>query len=143
MQRDLARMGLSAMLENIDSLPGSERQRAADDRDREADAGKDGSNMRRHVVRTLVGMAVTDWVFRDDLSEVALKVRANRGSGVFLDQERGRGVPAEQSQQAHLDRLAAEPARDAAGDFQKSAPWRLKAKDVGGLTHGEPMLLAS
>lgn len=61
-----------------------------------------------HVVRSFVGMFVGT-IFRSDAAEVGLEVAAHAGVCIFLDEERCRGVAAEDGEQAGLHLLISQP----------------------------------
>src|SRR5687767_12930883 len=92
-ERDLARRWIAAMLEQIDALPRAKDHSAALDRYGELGLGKRRPEVRGHVVRTLVGMLVGG-MLRCDAREIVLEVPARGRSGVFLDEQGCRGVPA-------------------------------------------------
>jgi hypothetical protein len=61
MQCDLATVGSKAMLPEIDSLPLAEHEASPGERDGKMDAGQRRTNVRGHVVGTLVAVA-KEWI---------------------------------------------------------------------------------
>lgn len=109
-------MRLNAMLEQIDVLPGAERQAAAGNGYRELRAGQDAADMGRHVVGALVGVAIKRGVFADQAGEKGLQIPQHVGVGVLLDGQRRAGVLAKQGEQAVREPLAFHPSPDLGGD---------------------------
>src|SRR5262245_5404868 len=64
MQHDLALVSTAAMLEEIDTLPGSKRHVAGAYRDGQVHAGERGAQVCRHVVRPFVIVLVAARIFR-------------------------------------------------------------------------------
>jgi hypothetical protein len=136
MQGDLPQMRPTSMFEKIDALPSPQRHRSVYDRNCQIGACQSGSYVSGHVVGTLVVVGIPVGVFRGNRREKLFKIRARLGRGVFLDEERGGGVAAEEGQQPDLDGLTALPIGNLARNLQKTATHRLEAKDVGCLTQG-------
>ena len=82
MQGDLAMMRPAPVFEEIDALPGPEREPAAEDRDRQADIGEGGADMGRHIVGAFVIMCVSLGVFWRDDREISFEIAANFERGV-------------------------------------------------------------
>ena len=120
------------MLEQENPLPGAELELAALDRDRQLGRGQSRAQMRRHVVRSLVVMLVPG-AFVRDAREISFEVAANRRSGVLLDHQRGRSMPAEQGRQPFRDAAQADDRGDVAGDFVKPGATRANRQSVAGL----------
>src|SRR5271166_2889377 len=91
--------------------------------------------MRRHIVWPLGLMRVARLVLRRDALEKGGKVPLHVRIGVFLNQERGGGVPAEQRQQAGRDRFPAYEGGDVAGDLDEALASRLDAQLMQRLAH--------
>ena len=100
-------MGISAVLEQVDPLPGTESQATIDHRNGHRRLGDRGANVRRHVVRSLVGMTVAPIAVGCDPGEPVVEVGEHIWIGVLLDHQRGRSVleeeVAESSREASLD----------------------------------------
>lgn len=88
-------MRAGAMFPEINALPGSQRQFTVDQGDAEGGLGQCATNMGRHVVRPLAPMTPAGLAVGRQGGKKGLKIAADIGIGVFLDQQRGRGVPAE------------------------------------------------
>ena len=83
MHRHLPLVRAAAVLEQVDPLPGPERQPSADQRDRQLGPGEGGAQMGRHVVRPLVVVGVEGGVLRRQAFEEGLKVRAENDKQVL------------------------------------------------------------
>src|SRR5271166_4744339 len=70
-----------------------------------------------------------------DAVEKGFEVRANFGRGVFLDDQRRRGVPAKEGEQTCAKAVALDPGGDAAGHVDKSAAVGADRDDVCELPH--------
>src|SRR5688572_8728832 len=64
----------AAVLEQIDALPGAEREAAADQGDGELDLGQRGAEVGGHVVGPLVVMGVGVRILGRDAGEIGLEV---------------------------------------------------------------------
>jgi len=93
MKGDLAPMRSVAVFEKENPLPGSERQCAADERNRELRLGERGADMRRHVVGAFRIMRVIR-LFRRKPREDGFEIAQHGRIGVFLNEQRGGGVSA-------------------------------------------------
>ena len=113
-EREAAPVRPAAVLEQIDALPGAEREPAAEQRDGELDLGEDRPQMRRHVVRPLVAMGVGGGILRREPGDPRLDVGAHLGRGILLDEQRGGGVAAEEGEQAFGHGLGGGPGGDVA-----------------------------
>ena len=112
MQYDAAAVRPLAMFEQINALPGSQRQLALVNRNRQLRLRESRPDMRRHIVRTLGRVPVQARIFRDQAGKEIGQVGHHVGIGVFLNHERRRGVLAENSQQAGLGFMTIQPALD-------------------------------
>lgn len=104
------------MLEEIDALPGAEREAAVVDGDGEVDAGEDGADVGGHVVGAFEGVGVEAGVFGHEALKGIADVDDDVGVVVFLDGERGGGMAAEEGEQGGGIRLGGDPLGDLAGD---------------------------
>src|SRR5207248_1385695 len=98
MQHQLARMGGSAVLEQINALPRAEHRLASLHRNAELCLGQCRLDMRRHVIGSLILMPVAGILRRQTLEE-GFEVGADIWIGILLYQQRGGGVPAPDGQQ--------------------------------------------
>jgi len=85
--------------------------------------------MRGHVIRALVIVRVTRWVFGSKMLEERLQIRTHFGRGIFLDQQRRRRMPAKERQQPRGNRLRCQPQMHILGDVQQSPPARADAQN--------------
>ena len=97
------------MFEQINALPGSQRQLAFVNRNRELRLSKRSTNVRRHIIRPLGRVPVQVRVFRHQAGEEISQVGNDIGIGVFLNHQRSRGVLAEDGQEASLRFMRAKP----------------------------------
>ena len=88
--------------------------------------------MRRHVVRAFGGVAIIHAVLRQ-MGEEILQILLHIGIGIFLDQQRGRGVADETGGQAVI--ALAQKCREMIGDLIKPSPVGGHADAVEGLFH--------
>src|SRR4051812_47864021 len=110
-------MRLAAMLEQINALPGAKREAAIDQRDSQRNLCQRGLEMGGHIVRPFVVMRVEASVLRGDAGEESDDIVLYFGRGIFLDQERCRGVAAEEGEEPFGHASPVDPARDVAGEF--------------------------
>jgi hypothetical protein len=122
-QGDLSPMRRSAMLKQINPLPRPQRELTPQDRNRELDAGQDGAYVRGHVVGAFVRMPVFAVVRRRTV-EKCLEIGANVPRGVFLYDQPGRSMPAEQGQKSGLHSMRRKPSQDFARNFNEPAATR-------------------
>ena len=134
-QDDFSLVGADPVLEEVDALPRAQREMAVEDGNRKLHLSQGSFEVGRHVIRAFRVMLVGA-VFRGDPVEVCLQVDAYGRVGVFLDQERRGGVPAEDRQEAGVDLLAGEPFLDGCGEVVKALAAGGEAKGLGGLLQG-------
>ena len=91
MQHHFALMRRIAMLEDIKPLPGAQRRLAAAHRNGNRGLGQRGADMGWHVVRPFGGVAIIHVLARQLRKEI-LQILLHIGIGIFLDQQRRRGV---------------------------------------------------
>ncbi|GCC48047.1 hypothetical protein chiPu_0032528, partial [Chiloscyllium punctatum] len=89
LQHDLAPMRLSAMLDQIDALPGAKRHLAVEHRDLQRGRRQHGLDMRRHVIGTF-GVVTPAAVFRRCAVERRHQVGQHGRIGILLDRQRSR-----------------------------------------------------
>ena len=95
-----------AVFEHINALPGTQRQPAFVQRDADTGLCQGRADVRRHVVGPFGGMAEARAAFgeiREEILQILLHIRI----GIFLDQQRGRGMADETGQKAIRDFRAA------------------------------------
>lgn len=88
------------MLEKVNSLPGSEHRTTRRNRYRQRRRGQRRLDVSGHVVWALAGVDEERVAFRDKAAEECQEIALHVGIGVFLDEERRRGVSHEHGQQA-------------------------------------------
>src|ERR1700730_10567735 len=108
------------MLEQIDALPSPKGHPPRGDRNGKLRLREGGSDMRGHVVQTFGFVDIALAVFGHNFLEKIFKVRLNVGIGIFLNEQRGRGVAAENRQEAGRDILLAKPARYLRADLDET-----------------------
>src|SRR5262249_14057213 len=99
----LARAAPTAVLPEVDPLPGAEHQAAPDDRDREGDTGEGRLDVRGDVVGTFRRWRVGRVVLGQEALEPGLEIALRRGIGVLLDHEARGGVPHEDGAEALVE----------------------------------------
>src|ERR1700757_5256553 len=142
MQHDTAAMRGSAVLEQVDSLPGSQRHSAADYRNRKVRLGERGPDMSGHVVGALSDVLVIWIVFGNQALEKIGEVADHVGIGVFLNGERRGGVLHENRQQTGLRARGSQPGGDFAGERMQTLAARPDFKRMSELIHSTVTLLA-
>ena len=117
-------MRTRAMLEKIDSLPGSKRKTPIDDRDTERSLCEHASNVARHIVRTLGVMPVPWLVFRHEAPEEFVDVAHHIGVRVFLNRQRCGGMANKYGKKRRSDALLRNPRADFGSDVVQTLPAR-------------------
>ena len=113
MRRDLAPMGPVAMLEEVEPLPGPEPHPTLGHRDLEAGREQGRLDVGGHVVGTFLGVfqighgGIVAW--RDKAMKERAEIRSNVGIGVFLDEQRTRGMAQKQCHDAVAGRQVVKP----------------------------------
>jgi hypothetical protein len=131
-QHDLAAVGMDAVLEEVDALPGAEDEAAVQDGDGELDLREGGFEVGGHVVEAFVVVNVGT-VVGGDVVEVGEDVALHGGVGVLLDEQRRRGVAAEDGEQAGVDLLVGDPLAEGRGELVKGLAAGVEVEVVGGL----------
>lgn len=85
MQRDLPGWRVTTMLEQENALPRAKRHSPSLNWDRKLGLSKRASDVRRHVVRTLVIVAVERGAFGRESSEEVFEIATGSSGGIFLD----------------------------------------------------------
>src|SRR3984893_9141562 len=91
--------------------------------------------MRGHVVQTFGFMNIAIAVLRRDFLEKTFQIRLDIRIGVLLNEQRGRGVAAENRQEAGRDVLLAKPARHFRADLDKTLAAGLNVQAMERLAH--------
>ena len=91
--------------------------------------------MRGHVVQTFGFVDIALVVFGRDFLEKIFQIRLDVGIGVLLNEQRGRGVAAENRQESGRDILRAKPARDLGADLDKTFAAGLNVQAMERLAH--------
>ena len=86
------RCGSVAVLREIETLPGPDREPAANDRNMQGHAVDHRFHMRRHVVRAF-GVVHPAGIGRRQPVERGHEIGLHVGIGILLDDQRRRGVP--------------------------------------------------
>ena len=94
MQGDLSLMRCTPMLEQINTLPGSQSELALQDRNCELYAGQRCADVCGHVVGAFVRVPILAGVLRRQAVEKCLQIAANVPRGVLLYEQSGRGMSA-------------------------------------------------
>ncbi len=95
MEGDLSPMRRTSMLEQVNALPGPQGEFPMYDRNRKLHAGQGRADMGGHVIGAFIHMPIPIRVLRRQAIEERLEVGANVPRGVLLNEQSGRGVPAE------------------------------------------------
>jgi hypothetical protein len=109
---DFSAVGVDAVLEEVDALPGAKDEAAVEDGDGELDLREGGLQVGGHVVEALVVVEVGPVWWRNvggDVVEPGEDVALHGGVGVLLDEERGGGVAAEDGEEAGVQLLVGDP----------------------------------
>lgn len=108
-----------AVLKEVNPLPGAQTHLTVLDRNAEADGQKGGFDMGGHVVRAFERVAQIAHAGvirrRDKAAEIGQQITLHIRVGIFLDQQRGRGVAHHQRQKPIA--VARQPPRNGAGDL--------------------------
>jgi hypothetical protein len=125
----------AAMLEQVNALPGAERRLAVHDRNRQLNLRQRRAQMRRHVVGAFVIVLITSLLFRRQLLEECFQIGAHFPGRILLNEQRRRGVLAENGEQPSGDILRAHPATNLARDLHQTATSGANVENVSGLAH--------
>jgi hypothetical protein len=121
--------------EEINSLPGSKCESAIPDWNGEVHACQGGADVRGHVVGAFICVTVSPGLLRRQAVEERLEIGANLRRRVLLNEQSGRGVPAEQSQEPGSHVVGPQPIEDLARNLDEPAPGGRNWKDRDELTH--------
>ncbi len=124
------------MLEHVKPLIGAEHHSPAAYGDGELGLGERTLDVRRHVVRTFCSVAVEVQFLRNEFLEEGLKIALHVLVEIFLDEERGGGVPNEYGQKSLAHWLVGKPRCDFAGDFIKPLSRGAQGQRMLDLFHG-------
>lgn len=134
-QHDLPPVRRAAVLEKIDPLPGAKHHAPRGNRNRKLRLRQRRSYMGGHVVGSLDAVDITPLVLRRDCFEKIFEILLDIGIGVFLDEERCRGVAAENRQEAGRNILVLEPKRDFAANINKAFAVGVNVQGMKRLAH--------
>ncbi len=116
------------------SLPASQGKAALLQRNGQVGLRQGGLDMRRHVVGALDSVAKGAILGRDSAEKI-LQIPTHIGVSIFLDGERCRCVPDEQSQQTITYNLSLAPTRDRHRDLVKPRSVCIGIQSVRDLLH--------
>src|SRR5271165_2639146 len=136
MQRHLAPMRTTAMLDQEDALPCPQRQRAADHRQGELGLRQRDAQMRRHVVCAFAVVLIERAILGREPLEKLLQVAQNGRVGVLLDEQRRGSMAAEDREQAGLYPLLGDEMLERRRDGIEALAACVEAKDRRGLAQG-------
>ena len=88
--------------QQVDALPCAERKFVAHDEDAQVHGGQRGADVRGHVVVAFAGVLEQRIPIRSEAGEESLQVATDLGVSIFLDEQRGGGVPQVQRGDASL-----------------------------------------
>src|SRR6266702_1450431 len=95
-----------------------------------------GTQMRGHVVGTLVVVFVSARVFRGDGRKISLQIRAHCARCILLDQKGCGGVPAKERQKTGGHLLKADPGAHLFRDLLQTLAVGAQLEDVRNVAHG-------
>jgi hypothetical protein len=124
LQHDLAPVRTSAMLDQIDALPGAERELSPKHRDVQRDAREHRLHVRGHIVRPL-GLMHPRCARGREVIESRQKIGANIGIRILLNDQRSGGVPQVQEECAVGGIELCQKSRGLRRNLGQSAPSRL------------------
>ncbi len=136
MQYQFPGSGNPAVLKHVNPLIGAEHHLPTAYGDVELGLGESPFDVRRHIVRPFCSVAVEMQFLRSEFLEEDLEIALHVWVDIFLDQERGGGVPNEYGQKALAHWLFGKPRCDFAGDFIKSLFPRTQGQRMLDLFHG-------
>ena len=117
MQHEFSRSRNLAVLEHVNPLIGAEHHSPTVYGDVELGLGESPFDVRWHVVRPFCSVAVEAQFLGNEFLEEDLEIVLHIWVDIFLDQERGGGVPNEYGQKTLAHGLFGKPRCDLAGDF--------------------------
>ena len=131
---DLPLMGITAVFEKKNTLPGAQCHPAIDDGNDFTRAGESHANMTGHIVRTFVGVDKPRRVFRHQFIKKYFKIPPGTRICIFHDDQTGTGVADKHRYRAMLNPGIAHDSGDLAcdlgGSFSMGA--ERKAISMGG-----------
>src|SRR4051812_20939193 len=127
------------MFEQEDPLPRAELWLPIHDRNAELGGGQRAAQVRGHVIRSFVVMLVVRPFGREPF-EIAFEVAPRSRRGIFLDDQRGGGVPAEYGEKTGSNPARRDPVAHVFGEFMQARPTRANRQDCAGLAkHPGPL----
>lgn len=115
-------MRAATVFVQIDPLPGTQAKGSVADRQGKIHIGKDGSNMRGHVIDAFVDMLEHGRAIRHQVEHKAFQVGAYGRIGVFTQDQRGTGVLHKDMTQAGDDAGSGNHLLHFLGDIVSAAP---------------------
>src|SRR5437879_2249445 len=135
-------MRLCTVFENVDALPGAERQFPLDQGNGQLRLREQRADMRRHIVRTFGTVAVPGRVLRNQSREKFFDIAHDVGIGIFLNGQRRGSVLDENGQDTSRESAISDPTFDLAVHRIKTLAARSHLNSVGELFHSTVTLLA-
>src|SRR6266852_5007758 len=126
------------VLENEDALPRPQGEAPRFDRDRQLRRQESAADVSRHVVGPLLGVAITPDILGGQRAKEILEVAPHLGCGVFLDEQRCRGVAQKEREQPVAHPLPGYPAGDRLGDLVQALPGRRHFQRMLCHAHADP-----
>ena len=138
MEHKLPPVRRGAVFPNVDALPGAEDQSAVGDGDAQVHGRQRGADVRGHVVITFASVPEKRVAIGCEAGEEAFQVTAHFRIGIFLNEQRGGGVPEVQRGEAGLQPGLADQRVDFARDLAETATARGNGEFLDRLAeHGE------
>jgi len=109
------------MFPKINPLPGPQGEASASDRDAEVHGGQGRPHVRRHVVVALEGVLKQRVAVWNEPREKPFEIAPHLWVGIFLDEQRGRGMPQVKREQAGGETALRHPGCDFPGEFVEPA----------------------
>ena len=91
------------MFKHVEALPSPQRQFSPHHGNAQLGGSQGGADVRRHIVRTFRRVPVEPGIGRREARKILIQIEQYIRVGIFLDGERGAGMPDEQRQQARLN----------------------------------------
>ena len=133
MAGDASGMGGASVLPEVDPLPGAQEQASFIDAETEGLTGQCRADVGRHVVKTLIVVAITvamacgghgaAAILGDNRIHPALQVLKHSGIGVFVNGQAGARVQTGQMQHSPLQSRASQPGVQSFIESGEAAAW--------------------
>ncbi len=135
MRSHLAAMRSAPMFEQVNALPDAEHETSGTHGYRKLGLSQHGADVRRHVIRSFLDMAIFRVVFRHKPGQKSLQIVLHIGVGIFLHDQAGRGMPHEQGQQRIAQAACGNPPGNVAGEIVQALPARRYFESMVKLSH--------